>query len=254
MNTVGAAMVPRLGVNIDHVATLRQARRGSEPDPVTAAALAELGGADLITIHLREDRRHIQDRDLHILRETVQTRLNLEAAITGEILDRIREYRPDYVTFVPEKREELTTEGGLDVIRHREAVKSAISFCHDLGVPVSMFIDPDPAQVALCHELGADAIELHTGKYAEARGSQAIEKELGAMKKASSEAVAQGLHLHCGHGLNYLNVTPVAAIAHMEELNIGHSIISRAVFVGLREAVAEMKSLIVNAHASRHLP
>ncbi|MFM1801866.1 MAG: hypothetical protein RJA81_1218 [Planctomycetota bacterium] len=247
-------MVPRLGVNIDHVATLRQARKGIEPDPVTAAALAELGGADLITIHLREDRRHIQDRDLRILRETVQTRLNLEAAITGEILDRIREHRPDYVTFVPEKREELTTEGGLDVIRNRDTVRTAIDFCHDLGIPVSLFIDPDPAQVEISNELGADAVELHTGRYAEARNQQLLTEELNAMRKASAETVARGLHLHCGHGLNYNNVGPIAAIAHMEELNIGHSIIARAVFVGFQNAVAEMKSLIVQAHAARHLP
>lgn len=247
-------MVPRLGVNIDHVATLRQARRGMEPDPVAAAALSELGGADLITIHLREDRRHIQDRDLRILRETVQTRLNLEAAITGEILDRIREHRPDYVTFVPEKREELTTEGGLDVIKHRDSVKSAIDYCHNLGIPVSLFIDPEPNQVEMAALLGTDAVELHTGKYAEVRDNQSILRELNALKLASSETVARGMHLHCGHGLNYVNVGPVAAIPHMEELNIGHSIISRAVFIGLREAVSEMKSLIVEAHAARHLP
>lgn len=246
-------MVPRLGVNIDHVATLRQARHGAEPDPVTAAAMAELGGADLITIHLREDRRHIQDRDLRILRETVQTSLNLEAAITGEILDRIREHRPNYVTFVPEKREELTTEGGLDVIRHADAVKAAIDFCHNLGIPVSMFIDPDPAQVEKSAQLGADAVELHTGKYAEVYGQKSVAHELNALKLASVEAVAQGLHLHCGHGLNYVNVVPVAAISHMEELNIGHSIICRSLFVGLKEAVSEMKSLIVQAHAARHL-
>ena len=227
-------MVPRLGVNVDHIATIRQARRGREPDPVAAVVMAELGGADLITIHLREDRRHIQERDLRILRETVQTPLNLEAAITGDILQQIKQYRPHYVTFVPEKREELTTEGGLDVIRHRDSVKSAIEFCHELGIPVSMFIDPDVAQVAACAELGADAVELH--------------------KRASTETVACGLHLHCGHGLNYLNVTEVAAIAHMEELNIGHSIISRAVLIGMKQAVAEMKSLIVAAHAARHLP
>jgi pyridoxine 5-phosphate synthase len=247
-------MVPRLGVNIDHVATLRQARRGMEPDPVAAAALSELGGADLITIHLREDRRHIQDRDLRILRETVQTRLNLEAAITGEILDRIREHRPDYVTFVPEKREELTTEGGLDVIKHRDSVKAAIDYCHNLDIPVSLFIDPEPNQVEMAALLGTDAVELHTGKYAEVRGSQAVLRELSALKLASSETVARGIHLHCGHGLNYANVGPIAAIPHMEELNIGHSIISRAVFIGLREAVSEMKSLIVEAHAARHLP
>ena len=247
-------MVPRLGVNVDHVATIRQARRGAEPDPVAAVVLAELGGADLITIHLREDRRHIQERDLRVLRETVQTPLNLEAAITGEILQMIKQYRPDYVTFVPEKREELTTEGGLDVVRHRESVKAAIDFCHELSIPVSMFIDPVLAQVDACAELGADAVELHTGTYADAPTKARRAEELAALKRASAETVARGLHLHCGHGLNYQNVTDVAAIAHMEELNIGHSIISRAVLVGMRQAVAEMKSLIVAAHTARHLP
>lgn len=247
-------MVPRLGVNVDHVATIRQARRGNEPDPVAAVVLAELGGADLITIHLREDRRHIQDRDLRILRETARTPLNLEAAITGEILDRIREHRPDQVTFVPEKREELTTEGGLDIIRHSQTVKAAIDFCHSIGVPVSLFIDPDEHQVEESARLGADAVELHTGRYADAPDRHARTKELTALKRASAETVARGMHLHCGHGLNYSNVTDVAAIPHMEELNIGHSIVSRAVLVGMKEAVAEMKSLIVAAHAARHLP
>ena len=247
-------MVPRLGVNVDHIATIRQARRGTEPDPVAAVVMAELSGADLITIHLREDRRHIQERDLRILRETVQTPLNLEAAITGDILQQIKQYRPHYVTFVPEKREELTTEGGLDVIRHRDSVKSAIEFCHELGIPVSLFIDPDVAQVAACAELGADAVELHTGSYADAPTKAKMAEELLALHRASTETVACGLHLHCGHGLNYLNVTEVAAIAHMEELNIGHSIISRAVLIGMKQAVAEMKSLIVAAHAARHLP
>lgn len=247
-------MVPRLGVNVDHVATIRQARRGAEPDPVAGVVLAELGGADLITIHLREDRRHIQERDLRVLRQTVQTPLNLEAAITGEILQMIKEHRPDYVTFVPEKREELTTEGGLDVVRHRESAKAAIDFCHELGIPVSMFIDPVLAQVDACAELGADAVELHTGTYADAPTKARRAEELAALKRASVETVARGLHLHCGHGLNYQNVTDVAAIAHMEELNIGHSIISRAVLVGMRQAVAEMKSLIVAAHTARHLP
>jgi len=247
-------MVPRLGVNVDHVATVRQARRGAEPDPVAAVVLAELGGADLITIHLREDRRHIQERDLRVLRETVQTPLNLEAAITGEILQMIKQYRPDYVTFVPEKREELTTEGGLDVVRHRDSAKAAIDFCHELGIPVSMFIDPVLSQVDASAELGADAVELHTGTYADAPTKARRAEELAALKRASAETVARGLHLHCGHGLNYQNVTDVAAIAHMEELNIGHSIISRAVLVGMRQAVAEMKSLIVAAHTARHLP
>ena len=158
------------------------------------------------------------------------------------------------MTFVPEKREELTTEGGLDVIRYRDSVKSAIEFCHQLGIPVSLFIDPDVAQVAACAKLGADAVELHTGRYADAPSKAKMAEELVALKRASTETVACGLHLHCGHGLNYLNVTEVAAIAHMEELNIGHSIISRALLIGMKQAVAEMKALIVAAHAARHLP
>ncbi|WP_406700301.1 pyridoxine 5'-phosphate synthase [Singulisphaera sp. Ch08] len=237
--------MPRLGVNIDHVATLRQARGGKEPDPVWAAALAELAGADGITIHLREDRRHIQDRDLRLLRETVKVRLNLELSVDPAIIAIALETRPDQVTFVPERRAELTTEGGLDVLGHRERVAEAISRCRDAGLEVSLFIDPDPAQVEISLALGAQAVELHTGRYADAVTDAEQAHELTALVNAGRITVASGLKLHAGHGLNYLNVGPVARLDGMTELNIGHSIISRAVFVGLERAVREMKDCLI---------
>lgn len=236
--------MPRLGVNIDHVATLRQARGGREPDPVWAAALAELAGADGITIHLREDRRHIQDRDLRLLRETVRTRLNLELSIEPEVVKIALEVRPDQVTFVPERRAELTTEGGLDVLGHQKRVGEALARCRDCGIEVSMFIDPNIAQVKASRELGAVAVELHTGRYADAAHGAAQAKELEALRTAGAAAIAGGLALHAGHGLNYQNVGAVARISGMAELNIGHSIISRAVFVGIDRAVREMKESI----------
>ncbi|AGA29727.1 pyridoxine 5'-phosphate synthase [Singulisphaera acidiphila] len=236
--------MPRLGVNIDHVATLRQARGGKEPDPVWAAALAELAGADGITIHLREDRRHIQDRDLRLLRETVNVRLNLELSVDPAIIAIAIETRPDQVTLVPERRAELTTEGGLDVVGHRDRVAEAIKRCLDAGLEVSLFIDPDPAQVELSAELGAQAVELHTGRYADAATDAEHARELTALMNAGRITVARGLKLHAGHGLNYLNVGHVARLEGMTELNIGHSIISRAVFVGLERAVREMKDCL----------
>lgn len=236
--------MPRLGVNIDHVATLRQARGGKEPDPVWAAALAELAGADGITIHLREDRRHIQDRDLRLLRETVNVRLNLELSVDPAIIAIALETRPDQVTFVPERRAELTTEGGLDVVGHRDRVAEAVKSCLDAGLEVSLFIDPDPAQVELSAELGAQAVELHTGRYADAATDAEHARELAALINAGRITVARGLKLHAGHGLNYQNVGPVARLEGMTELNIGHSIISRAVFVGLERAVREMKDCL----------
>jgi pyridoxine 5-phosphate synthase len=239
----------RLGVNIDHVATIRQARGGREPDPAWAAAIAELAGADGITVHLREDRRHIQDRDLRVLRETVQTRLNLEAAVAPEIVAIALEVRPDQVTFVPERREELTTEGGLDVLGQRDRVAEAVARCRDAGLSVSLFIDPDPAQVAAARDLGAEAVELHTGRYADAAEGPARARELEALASAGREAVAAGLHLHAGHGLNYQNTPDVARLPRMAELNIGHSLVARAVFVGLGRAVREMKALILAAAA-----
>jgi pyridoxine 5-phosphate synthase len=236
--------MPRLGVNIDHVATLRQARGGREPDPVWAAVLAELGGADGITIHLREDRRHIQDRDAHLLRQTVQVRLNLELAVEPQIVAVALELRPDQVTFVPENRAELTTEGGLDVVSHRARVGEALARCRDAGLEVALFIDPDPRQVEVAVELGADAIEFHTGRYADATEPADRIRELNALCNAAAATVAAGLELHAGHGLNYQNVAAVARLNQMAELNIGHSIVSRAIFVGLTQAVREMKECI----------
>lgn len=240
----------RLGVNIDHVATLRQARGGREPDPTWAAVLAELAGADGITVHLREDRRHIQDRDLRCLRETVRTRLNLEAAAEPMIVAIAVATRPDQVTFVPERRQEITTEGGLDVIGHRSRVAEAVEQCREHGLPVSLFIDPDPRQVAASAELGVAAVELHTGRYADAPEGPERERELALLAEAGREAVAAGLALHAGHGLNYHNVGPVARLARMAELNIGHSIISRAVMIGMERAVREMRSAILIATGS----
>ena len=237
----------RLGVNIDHVATLRQARGGREPDPVWAAVLSELGGADGITIHLREDRRHIQDRDLRLLRETVQVRLNLELAVDPGVVAIALAVRPDQVTLVPERREELTTEGGLDVAGQLERVAEAAKRIAGAGIEVSLFIDPDPRQVEASIGMGVAAVELHTGRYADAAEGPARDVELEALRQAAAALVAAGLELHAGHGLNYRNVGPIARLDRMAELNIGHSIVSRAVFVGLTQAVREMKESINRA-------
>ncbi len=239
--------MPRLGVNIDHVATLRQARGGHEPDPVWAAALAELAGADAITVHLREDRRHIQDRDLRLLRETVRVRLNLEMSVEPEIVGIALLTRPDQVTLVPERRAEVTTEGGLDVLGQFDRVAAAVARCRDAGLVVSLFIDPDPAQVEASRRAGAGAVELHTGRYADAATPSDAGERAGALTVAGAEAVARGLTLHAGHGLNYQNVGPVALIDGMVELNIGHSIVSRAVLVGMEGAVREMKTCMFHA-------
>jgi pyridoxine 5-phosphate synthase len=244
-------IMPRLGVNIDHVATLRQARGGQEPDPVWAAVQAELGGADGITIHLREDRRHIQDRDLRLLRETVRTRLNLEMSVEPAIVAIALTVRPDQVTLVPERRAEVTTEGGLDVIGQRPRVGEAVARLRDAGLEVSMFIDPEVAQVEASKELGAVAVELHTGRYADAAQPADRARELAALRTAGASAVAAGLALHAGHGLNYQNVGPVAAIAAMAELNIGHSIVARAVFSGMERAVRDMKICLIQACTQR---
>ena len=238
--------MPRLGVNIDHVATLRQARGGHEPDPVWAAVLAELGGADGITIHLREDRRHIQDRDLRLLRETVRVRLNLEMAVSPEIVKLAIATKPDQVTLVPERRQELTTEGGLDIVAQLDRVCEAVHQCKDAGIEVSLFIDPSPDQVDASCRAGAEAIELHTGRFADAPSSEARLQELEALKKAGEMAISRGLALHAGHGLNYLNVRSVADLTGMRELNIGHAIVSRAVFVGMERAVREMKTCLTH--------
>ncbi len=237
----------RLGVNIDHVATLRQARGGREPDPVWAAVLAELNGADGITIHLREDRRHIRDRDLRLLRETVQVRLNLEMAVDPAIVEIALAIRPDQVTLVPERREELTTEGGLDVAGQVARVGEAARRVAEAGIEVSLFIDPDPRQVEASIAMEVSAVELHTGRYADAPEGPARDAELESLRQAAASLVAAGLELHAGHGLNYRNVGPIARLDCMAELNIGHSIVSRAVFIGLGPAVREMKDCINRA-------
>ncbi|GIW78637.1 MAG: pyridoxine 5'-phosphate synthase [Gemmatales bacterium] len=234
----------RLGVNIDHVATVRQARRTIEPDPVHAAVLAILGGADGITVHLREDRRHIQDRDVRLLREMTPIRLNLEMATDDAIVDIACTVKPDEATLVPERREELTTEGGLDIIAHRDAVAKAMKRLKDAGIAVSLFIDPDRRQIEMARELGADAIEIQTARYSEARPGADRQKQLDILLESSALAVQLGLHLHMGHGLTYTNVRPISRIPGLEELNIGHSIVSRAVLVGMERAVREMKAIL----------
>ena len=231
----------RLGVNIDHVATIRQARRAKEPDPVAAAFLAQLGGADGIIIHLREDRRHIQDRDLHILRQTIPHGLNLEMACVDEIIDIACTVRPDQVTLVPERREELTTEGGLDVITHLVTVANASRHLQRADIPVALFIDPNLAQIDAAKELEAVAVELQTASYSEAITPDEQHRQCHLLERATAHAVSRGLHVHMGHGLNYVNVQPIVRIAGVEELNIGHSIVARAVFVGMERAVREMK-------------
>ena len=236
--------MPELGVNIDHVATIREARKTYEPDPVWAAALAELGGADGITIHLREDRRHIQDRDLRVLRETVSVKLNLELACDNDVLELALQFVPDQASLVPEKREELTTEGGLDVVGNGGVVAETIRKLKDAGVVVALFLDPDVAQIEAGREIGADAVELHTGQYALAKPGAFRDAELEILETAAAAVRRCGMKLHAGHGLNYRNVGPVAAIEDMIELNIGHSIIARAVMVGLQTAVREMKELM----------
>ncbi len=232
-----------LGVNIDHVATIRQARRTVEPDPIAAAVLAELAGADGITAHLREDRRHMQDRDIRLLRQTVRTRLNLEMAATPEMVSIALEIQPDYVTLVPERREEVTTEGGLDIAGQIDRLGAVVDKLQSAGIPVSLFIDPDPAQIDASAQIDAQFIELHTGRYAEAdaanRGQQ---EQLAQLRRGCERAVAAGLRVNAGHGLTYWNVYPIACLPGMEELNIGHSIISRAVLVGLDRAIREMKA------------
>jgi pyridoxine 5-phosphate synthase len=240
----------RLGVNIDHVATVRQARRADEPDPVAAAVLALLGGADGITVHLREDRRHIQDRDVRLLRPVVTSRLNLEMAAVDAIAAIACEVKPDEATLVPERREELTTEGGLDVVAHASAVARVAGRLRDAGIEVSLFIDPDRRQIESAKRLGAVAIEIQTARYSEARTPAALARELHALQEATRAARDQGLHVHMGHGLNYHNVQAVAAIPGVEELNIGHSIVSRAVLVGMERAVRDMKDAIREGEAA----
>lgn len=241
----------RLGVNVDHVATLRQARKTIYPDPVTAAALAELGGAEQITVHLREDRRHIQDRDLRILRQTCQTLLNLEMAATPEMVKIAFEIKPDLATIVPERREELTTEGGLDVNGQKESIGRLIKMLKDGEIPVSLFIDPDLEQVRASHKCDANRVELHTGRFADARSARDRERELSRLVDAAKTAAKLGMGVAAGHGLSYANVGPILRIPEIDELNIGHSIISRAVLVGLERAVREMVERIARPRDGR---
>jgi pyridoxine 5-phosphate synthase len=235
--------VPRLSVNIDHIATIRQARRGPEPDPIAAAVLAELAGAEGIIAHLREDRRHVQDRDLRLLREVVRTRLNMEMAATGEMQTIALELKPDISTLVPEKREELTTEGGLEAASRIAFIHDYIGPLQQAGIIVSLFVDPDAKQIAAARKAGADCVEIHTGPYANARSEKDRERECRKIAEAATLAASLGLAVGAGHGLNYVNVGMIAAIPEIEELNIGHSIISRSALVGIDRAVREMRAL-----------
>ena len=239
-----------LGVNIDHVATLRQARGTRYPDPIEAAILAERAGADAITLHLREDRRHIQGRDVRMLRDILLTRMNLEMAVTAEMLDFAVDVRPEDCCLVPEKREELTTEGGLDVAARPQAMADACARLAAVGVRVSLFIDPEPRQVEAAARAGAPVVEIHTGAYADAPDRAARAREFERVRRAVEAGVAAGLQVNAGHGLSYANVEAIAAIAAIEELNIGHAIIARAVFTGLETAVREMKRLMRGSRAS----
>lgn len=233
----------RLGVNIDHVATLREARKTTEPDPVTAAMMAEQGGADQITFHLREDRRHIQNRDARLISELAQTRVNMEMAATTEMQEIALALRPDSVTLVPEKREEVTTEGGLDVVKMSAAVAPIVKSLKEGGISVAAFLNPDHSQIKEAAKLGFDAVEIHTGEYANAtRGD--VDKTLRAIRDAASAIAKQGMRAHAGHGLTYHNVRAIVEIREIEELNIGHSIIARAMFVGIEQAVREMAALL----------
>lgn len=236
--------MPTLGVNIDHIATIRQARRTVEPDPVAAAVLAELAGADGITVHLREDRRHIQDRDVQLLRQTVRTHLNLEMAATDEMVAIALQIKPNYVTLVPEKREEVTTEGGLDIVGQLDRINEVVDKLQSAEIPVSLFIDAEDAQIQASVKVKAQFIELHTGRYAEAHDEATCKHELDVLSRGTAQAIASSLRVNAGHGLTYWNVYPVASIAGMEELNIGHTIVSRAALVGMERAVREMKSAI----------
>ncbi len=236
-----------LGVNIDHVATVRNARGTNYPDPVQAAFVAEQAGADGITVHLREDRRHITDRDVRILRETIQTRMNLEMAVTDEMVAIACETKPHFCCLVPEKREEVTTEGGLDVAGQLKKVKSAVKQLQKAGILVSLFIDADKKQIDAAVKSGAPYIEIHTGAYAEAEEGKARDEELARIREAATYAAGKGLKVNAGHGLTYHNVLPIAALPEMHELNIGHAIIGRAVMSGLPEAVKEMKQLLREA-------
>ncbi|ORM62936.1 pyridoxine 5'-phosphate synthase [Pantoea rodasii] len=236
-----------LGVNIDHIATVRNARGTNYPDPVQAAFVSEQAGADGITVHLREDRRHITDRDVRILRDTIQTRMNLEMAVTDEMIDIACDIKPHFVCLVPEKRQEVTTEGGLDVAGQQDKINAAVALLNDAGILVSLFIDADHRQIEAAVASGAPYIEIHTGAYAEAPEGLEREAELSRIRKAATFAASLGLKVNAGHGLTYHNVQPIAALPEMHELNIGHAIIGRALFSGLADAVSEMKQLMREA-------
>jgi pyridoxine 5-phosphate synthase len=240
----------KLGVNVDHVATVREARKTVEPDPVWAAAVCELAGARCITVHLREDRRHIQDRDVRILRQTVRTKLNLEMANAGEIVAIALDVKPDQSTLVPEKRQEVTTEGGLDVPGNLKAISQSVRKMSDAGIVVSLFVDAEEKQIKASADSGAQFIELHTGKYANARGEEAQLKELQVLIDGAELALKLGLRVNAGHGLNYTNLGGMHKVPGLEEVNIGHSIISRAIFVGLDRAVREMVALLQSPGSS----
>lgn len=232
--------MPKLNLNVDHVATLRQARRGKEPDPVSAAMVAEFAGASGIVLHLREDRRHAQERDLEVLRKLIQTKLNMEMAATEEMVGIAKKIIPDLVTIVPENRQEITTEGGLDVAGNMEWIKKTVSNLQDSDLFISLFIDPDKNQIEASKEIGADMVEIHTGMYAEAKNEKNRKKELGKIINSVKKALNIGLRISAGHGLNYHNVQEIASIDGIEDLNIGHSIVSRALLVGMERAVRDM--------------
>ncbi len=240
-------MIIELGVNIDHVATLRQARGTAYPDPIQAALIAESAGADAITLHLREDRRHIQDRDVEILRDQLTTRMNLESAVTDEMIAIALKIKPHDICLVPERREELTTEGGLDVVKNFDQISRVCRNLGDAGIRVSLFINADPLQINAAIRAGAPVIEIHTGSYADAATQEAQEKRFNEVQQAVSLGIELGLKVNAGHGLHYDNVQPIAAIPQISELNIGHAIVARAIFVGLKQAVQEMKQLMVEA-------
>lgn len=234
----------KLGINIDHVATLRQARRGETPDPVYAAVLCELAGCDSIVCHLREDRRHIQDRDVYSLKKSVKTRLNLEMALSEDIINIALDVKPYQVTLVPEKREELTTEGGLDVVNNMDRIRGSVAKFTEAGIKVSLFIEPDRKQIAASRDAGAEFIEIHTGRYADAKTENGIRKELKKISDGIDYALSLNIRVNAGHGLDYKNTPPICRIAGIEELNIGYSIIGRAVFTGIERAVKEMLEVI----------
>jgi pyridoxine 5-phosphate synthase len=236
--------MPHLGVNIDHVATVRQARQTIEPDPVWAAMLAELGGADGITLHLREDRRHIQDRDLRVMLETVQVKVNLEIAIAESVVAIAMESKPHQISLVPEKREEVTTEGGLDVLGNKPRITEVVGRAKEAGIEPNLFIDPDLSQIEAALAVGANAVELHTGRYADAETPEQVDNEFDTLLESAQYAQQKGLKVHMGHGLTYRNVRRIAEINGIQELNIGHSIVARAVMVGFEKAVTEMKQLV----------